>query len=104
MSDDFKFPIIRLELQAMKHTILHALNDHHEDLQKMIEASFTKSVEHLQGQLDAQVHAALAEVMSNAINQAAQIAADGLADELAEAMAGQVREIVKKRMTQTENE
>lgn len=101
MSQLNDMPMLRLELQSAKHSLITLLNDRHDDLQKMLAASFDHAIEHLQAQMDLQVQRALTEVFARAIDDAARAAAEGLADELANAMAEQVRATVKARMSRT---
>lgn len=98
MSGGLNVPVLKLELEGAKHSLLTVLRERQSELEAMINASFERAVEHIQRQLDDQVYAALSVVMAQAVADAASLASRGLAEELADAMAGQVRDLVRKNM------
>jgi len=98
MHGDNRMPILKLELDAGKLTLLTALRAHQDELCGMIEASFSKAIEHLQAQLDREVQTALSHVLRDAVAEAAELAREGLAEELANSMAATVRAAVVKKL------
>lgn len=95
---DARVPILTIQLQAAKQTLMQCLNEQHDDLQRMIEASFKNAVSHIAAQLDVQVQRVLNDVIRESLDEAAVQASEALAEELALVMGDAVRDTVRKHL------
>lgn len=64
-----EFPMIRLELTGMKHSIMHAFNDHQLDMSAEVKRALDRecSPEKLQAYIDNETRAAVKEATESAV-------------------------------------
>ena len=91
-----EFPILRLELQASKLTLMKALDDRHEDLQKMVAGAMDRALPHIGAQIDEQMEQAVKEAIARALRTAADEAVEKLSDDLVKRLGDKLTAAIRK--------
>lgn len=64
----YEFPMVKLEIQGLKHQIIHAFADHNQELQSMVEAQLSAAIDNYP--FEAEIQRLSKEVISDAIKGA----------------------------------
>ena len=98
MSFDAQYPILQVQLQAAKVTLLQALDDRHDDIQRMIRSALDKALPTIEAQIDAQMDAAVKEAIAMALRTAAEAAVANISHEMVERLSGKLEAAIRKRV------
>lgn len=98
MNLEDRMPMLRLELQASKVTLMRALAERHDDLQRMVADAMDRALPQIQAQIDAQMLEAVQQAVARALRDAADAAVERVADTLVESLGGKLEAALRKRV------
>lgn len=94
---DLRFPMLRLELDTSKLTLLKALDDRHAELQEMVRNACDRAIPEIQKQIDVQMNRAIQAALAEALGNAAEQAVEAMREQLEEGLAEKLKDALERR-------